>query len=142
MSAIAEFKQQDWVKLLLQDGNTQQPTKANVDPNVVFPFQDDFSVGTIHGANKKAGAPSEAAASSATEIIKTQDNKDNVSILSSKTSSETQSNVVVGSRVASGSNPISGPTANSTQPGAASKRLEDLASNGLASRALGGPIGK
>ncbi len=51
MSAIAEFKHQDWVKLLLQDGNTQQPTKVHIDPNVAFPFQDDFSVGTIQGAN-------------------------------------------------------------------------------------------
>jgi hypothetical protein len=57
MSAIAEFKQQDWVKLLLQDGTTQQPTKAHVDPNVVFPFQNDFSFGTIHGANKKSQWP-------------------------------------------------------------------------------------
>ncbi len=50
MSAIAEFKQQDWVMLLLQDSNAQQPTKAQVNPNVAFPIQDDFSVGTIHGA--------------------------------------------------------------------------------------------
>jgi hypothetical protein len=38
MLAIAEFEQQDWVKLLLQDGNVQQPAKMHVDPNVVFPF--------------------------------------------------------------------------------------------------------
>jgi hypothetical protein len=140
MSAIMEFEQQDWVKLLLQDGNTQQPTKAHFDPNVAFPFQDDFSIGTIQGANKKAGAPSEATAPSATECVEIQDDKDDVSILSTKTSSETQSDVVIGSRVASGSNPIAGPTANSTQPGAASEGLEDPASNGLAGRAVGGPI--
>jgi hypothetical protein len=114
MSAIAEFEQQDWLKLLLQDSNAQQPTKAHINPNVAFPFQNDFFLGTIHGANKKSGAPSEAAAPSATEIVETQDNDDNVSILSTKISSETQSNIVVGSRVASGSNPICSPTANST----------------------------
>jgi hypothetical protein len=142
MSAIVEFKQQDWVKLLLQDGNAQQPTKVHVSPNVVFPFQDGFFIGTIHGASKKAGAPSKAAAPSATEIMETQDNEDNVSILSTKTSSETQSNIVIGSRVASGSKPISGPTADSTQPGAASEGSEDPASDGLAGRAVGGLIGK
>ncbi len=90
MSAIAEFKQQDWVKLLLQDSNAQQPTKVHIDPNVAFPFQDDFSAGTIYSANKNTSAPSEAAAPSATEIMENQDNKDNVRVLSTKTSSETQ----------------------------------------------------
>ncbi len=142
MLAIVEFEQQDWVKLLSQDGNAQQPTKAHVHPNVAFPFQDDFSIGTIHGANKKAGPPSEATAPSATEIVETQDDKGTFSILSAKTSSETQSNVAIGSRVVSGSNPSSSPTADSTQPGAASKGLEDPASNGPAGRAVGGPIGK
>jgi hypothetical protein len=53
ISAIAEFKQQDWVKLLSQDSDAPQPTKAHVNPNMAFPFQDDFSVGTIHGSNQK-----------------------------------------------------------------------------------------
>jgi hypothetical protein len=142
MLAIAEFEQQDWVKLLLQDGNAQQPIKAHANPNVAFPFQDDFSVGTIHGTNKKAGTPSKAAAPSATDIMETQDNEDNVSVLSTKTSSETQSDIVVGSRVASGSKPISGPTADSTQPGATSEGSEDPARNGPAGRAIDGVIGK
>jgi hypothetical protein len=51
MSAIAEFKQQDWVKLLAKDGNTQQSTKAH-------PFQDDLSILTIHRGNAKPAAPS------------------------------------------------------------------------------------
>jgi hypothetical protein len=38
MLAIAEFEQQDWVKLLAQDSNTQQSTKAHVNPNVAFPY--------------------------------------------------------------------------------------------------------
>jgi hypothetical protein len=58
MLAIAEFKQQDWMKLLKQDGNTQQLTMVHINPNVAFPFQDDFSVGTIHGGDAKPTAPS------------------------------------------------------------------------------------
>jgi hypothetical protein len=48
MAAIVDFEQQDWVKQLTQDGNPQNTTKNHVDPNVAFPFQDKFSVGTIH----------------------------------------------------------------------------------------------
>jgi hypothetical protein len=136
MSAIAEFEQQDWVKLLAQDSNTQQLTKAHVDPNVAFPFQDDFSAGTIHGGNAKPAAPS------AKEIMEIQDNKDNISVLTTKTSSGAQLEVFVGSWVASGSNPVSGPTADSTQPGAASIGSEDPASNGPTGGAIGWPIGK
>jgi hypothetical protein len=142
MSAIAEFKQQDWVKLLLQDSGAQQLTKAHIDPNVAFPFQDDFSVGTIRGANAKAATPSTAASPTATEVVEIQDNKDNVSVLPAKTTSKAQSEVTIGSRVASGSNPVSGLTAVSTQPGAASRGLDDPASDGLASGAIGGPMGE
>ncbi len=142
MPAIVEFEQQDWVKLLLQDNSTQQPKKVHINPNVAFPFQDSFSVGTIHGTNAKAPTASAATAPSATEVVEVQDDGENVSILSAKTASEAQSIVVVGSRVASGSNPVSGPTTNSTQPGAASGGLEDPASNGPASGAVGGPRGK
>jgi hypothetical protein len=53
MSAIAEFEQQDWVKLLSQDDVAVPPKKAHVNPNVAFPFQDNFSMGTIHGASAK-----------------------------------------------------------------------------------------
>jgi hypothetical protein len=51
MSAIAEFEQQDWVKALSQGNHSSSSKKKYVNPNVAFPFQDDFSVGTIHGAN-------------------------------------------------------------------------------------------
>jgi hypothetical protein len=81
MSTMAEFEKQDWVKLLAQDGNTQQLTMAHANPNVAFPFQDDFSFGAIHGGNAKPTAPS------AKEIVEIQDNKNNVSILTTKTSS-------------------------------------------------------
>ncbi len=137
-----EFKQQDQVKLLLQDSGTQQPTKAHINPNVVFPFQDDFSVGTIHGANVKASTPRAAAAPTATEVVEIQDNKDDVSVLAGKTSSKAQSKVAIGSRVASSSNPISGPTTVSTHPGAASGGSDDPASDGLAGGAVGGLMGK
>ncbi len=114
MAAIAEFEQQDWVQQLAQGSITQSTTKQHVDPNVAFPFQDNFSVGTIHGANAKAVTPN------MNKVVEIQDNLDNVSILMTKTAGDTQLDVVVGSRVAPGSNPISSPTANSTQPGAAS----------------------
>jgi hypothetical protein len=79
------------VKLLLQDNSTQQPKKAHVNPNMAFPFKDDFFVGTIHGTNAKAPTPSAAAAPSAAEVVEIQDNRDNVSVLSAKTASKAQS---------------------------------------------------
>jgi hypothetical protein len=143
MLATKEFKWQDWVKLLLQDSGAQQPTKAHIDPTVVFPFQDDFSDETIHGADAKASTPSTAVAPTGTEVVKIQDNEDNVSVLTAKTTSKAQSKVAFGSRVASGSNPVSGPTVVSTQPGAASRGSDDPASNGLADGAVvGGLMGK
>jgi hypothetical protein len=56
-----------------------------------------FPVGTIHGGDAKPAAPS------VKEIVEIQENKDNVSILMTKTSSGAQSDVVIGSGVASGS---------------------------------------
>ncbi len=52
MAAIAEFEQQDWVQQLT-GGNMQNigATKQHVDPNMAFPFDDDFSVGTICSAH-------------------------------------------------------------------------------------------
>ncbi len=136
MAAIAEFDQQDWVKQLAQEPTIQQPAKLHVDPNVAFPFQDDFSVGTIHGANAKVNTPN------ASKVVEIQDDEDDVSIFTTKTACETQSEAIVGSRDASGCNPDSGPTANSAPPGAASGGLEDPTSAGPAGRAKGGPIGK
>jgi hypothetical protein len=136
MAAIAKFKQQDWVKQLAQEPAIQQPVKQHVDPNVAFSFQDDFSVGTIHGANAKAVTPN------TNKVVKIQNNKNDDSVLMTKTASETQSEVIVVSRVASGCNPKSGPTADSTPPGAASGGSEDPTSAGQAGRAKGGLIGK
>jgi hypothetical protein len=135
-AAIADFKQQDWVKQLTQEENPRQSTKKHLNPNMAFPFQDDFSIGTIHGTTAKATTPSSS------DIVEIQDNKEDITILTTKTASGAQSEVVVGSRVASGSNPISSPTANSTPPGAIGDRLEDPANAGLGGRAIGGPIVK
>jgi hypothetical protein len=132
---IADFKQQDWVRQLAQEENQGQSTKKHVDPNVAFPFQDDFSIGTIHGANAKTTTPSSS------DIIEIQDNKDDISVLTTKTAIA-QSEVVAGSWVASDSNPVSGPTANSTPPGAAGAGSYDPTSTGLGWRSEGGPIGK
>jgi hypothetical protein len=136
MAAIADFEQQDWVKHLTQEENPRRLTKKHVDPNVAFPFQDDFSIGTIHGATAKATTPSSL------DIVEIQDDKDNITVLMTKTASGAQSEVVVGSRVASNSNPVSGPTTNFTPPGAARDRLEDPANASSGGRAVGKPIAK
>jgi hypothetical protein len=107
MAAIGDFEQQDWVQQLTQEENPRQATKKHVDPNVAFPFQENFSVGTIHGAYAKATTPSTS------NIVEIQDNKYHINVLTTKTASGAQSEVVVGSRVASNSNPVSSPTANS-----------------------------
>jgi hypothetical protein len=114
VSAIVEFEQQDWVKLLAQNNHPKQMTKKHVDPNVAFPFQDDFLIGSIHEGNAKATTLSMK------EVVEIKDNKDDISILMTKTTSGAQSEVIVGSQVSSGSNLVSGPTANSTQPGTTS----------------------
>jgi hypothetical protein len=134
MAAIADFNQQDWVKQLTQEENPRQTTKKLVDPKMAFPFQDNFSVGTIHGANAKAAIPSTL------DIVEIQDNEQDINILTTKTASGAQSEVVVGSRVAFGSNPISDPTTNSTPPGAAGDGLDDPFSASPGGRAKGGPI--
>ncbi len=132
MAAIVDFEQQDWVKQLTQDGNPQNTTKNHVDPNVAFPFQDKFSVGTIHWADTKATIPN------APEVVEITDNVEGTSDLTTKTSRGVQSKVVVGSWVASGSNPVSGQIADSIPPGATSGGLDDPSSPGPAGRAKGG----
>ncbi len=136
MTAIADFEQQDWVMQLTQDNPPRHATKKHVNPNVAFLIQDDFSVSTIHSINAKATTPSTS------EIVEIQDNEEDLSILTTKTSSGVKSEAVVGSRIASGSNPISGPTANSTPPRATSRGLDDPASASPTGKAKRGPIGK
>jgi hypothetical protein len=142
MSAIAEFEQQDWVKLLTQESGDQRPKKTHVNPNAAFPFQDNFSVGTIHGAKAKTPTQDTAAALATAEIVEIKDDDNNVSVLTSKTTSKAQTDIAVGCRVATGSNPVSGPTANFTQSETTSGGSKDPTIAGPASGASGGPDGK
>jgi hypothetical protein len=56
MAAIAKFEQQDWVQQLTGGNAMQSAKQQHVDPKVVFPFGDNFLIGTIHGANTNAKA--------------------------------------------------------------------------------------
>ncbi len=138
MSLIMEFEQQDWVNFLTQDNQQpQQATRKHVDPNVAFPFKDDFSVGNIHGTNAKSvNNPT------AMEIVEIQDNNDDTYTLSG-----VESEVAVGNWVVSSSNPVSGQATNLPQPRTdrtptASGGSHNPASTRPAGRVAGGPIGK
>jgi hypothetical protein len=138
MAAIAEFEQQDWVQQLTGGGHQNiGATKQHVDPNVAFPFDDDFSVGTIHGANV-AKQPNPTAG----EVVEIQDDEDILSALTTKTGADTQPEVVVGCLARSGPNPVVGPTAAATQTEPASGGSSDPTSAGPAGGAVGGPVGK
>jgi hypothetical protein len=126
------------VQHLTGGGSTLHGTaKQHVDPNVAFPFKDDFSIGTIHGAN----ATAKPSSPTVNKVVEIQDDKDNVSILMTKTRADNQSKVVVGSQAASGSNPVVGLTAKSTQTKPASRGSPDPASAGPAGGAAGGAGG-
>ncbi len=85
LSEVIEFKNQDWVKNLAQ-ADSSPPKKHFVDPNAAFPFQDDFSVGTIHGTKTKA--PSREQGADKSDVIEIVDDDDEVSVLMSKTQDE------------------------------------------------------
>jgi hypothetical protein len=141
IAAIAEFEKKGWIQDILKanpDGQ-QDIEKTYVDPNVAFPFQDNFSVGTIHGANaiKSPAAPTSkimvptgsAAAGlpcnqNATIEILDNDTKDDVRVLTTKTQEElfallvkarrkihasTGSWFASGSGISSGSGPVATP---------------------------------
>ena len=114
----------------------------HVNPNAAFPFQDNFSVGIIHGAKEKTPTQDTAAALATAEIVEIKDNDNNVSVLTSKTTSKAQTNIAVGCRVATGSNPFSGPTANFTHSNTTTGGSKDSTIAGPASGASGGPDGK
>ncbi len=139
MAAIAKFEQQDWVQQLTGgEKPTKGAVKQHVDPNVAFPFEDDFSVRTIHGTNA-ANQPTPTSS----KVVEIQDNDDDVSILLTKTGVDNQPiHTKVGSRVASGFNPVVGPTADSTQVETAHGGLPDPATAGPADGGAGGPEGK
>jgi hypothetical protein len=62
------------------------PKKQFADPNMAFPFQDDFSVGTIHGTNMKPPLKDQGAEKA--EVIEIVDDNNNVSVLMTKTQDE------------------------------------------------------
>ncbi len=158
MTAVAEFKNQDWVQDILQASSAPGAIKSYVNPNVAFPFQDNFLVGTIHGANARpANSTNQQAANAKGNnegVIEILDNKDeeDVSVLTTKTQNELVALLVqarkqicsatVGSRVASGSNPPpgSGPAATHSQTNAGGHKSTsaDSASPGTGSNGVGG----
>ncbi len=83
MSAMYKFKSLDWVKNIVQANHNS--TKKHVDPTAAFNFEEDFSVGTIHGKNDTIHT--RTIGKEATEVIKLTDNN-SVSVLSSKTQDE------------------------------------------------------
>jgi hypothetical protein len=138
IAAIAEFEKQDWIQDILKanPAGQQDNKKMYVNPNVAFPLQDNFSVGTIHGANvtkslaaptSEITAPNGSAAAglpcnqNATIEILDNDAEDDVSVLTTKTQEElvallvkdrrqmyasTGSWVASGSGIPSGSGPV------------------------------------
>jgi hypothetical protein len=83
--AIIEFESQDWVKNLAQ-ADANHPKKQFADPYTAFLFQDDFSVGTIHGTNMKPPLRDQGAKKA--KAIKIADNDNDVSVLTTKTQDE------------------------------------------------------
>lgn len=112
MSAVYEFESLDWLKNIVQTDHNLK--KKHVDPTAAFDFEDDFSVGTIHGKNddihtRKVGIDTAA-------VIDVADD-DEVSIISPKTQDGLAA--AAGSRVATGSTPpVVGLTAAATPAGA------------------------
>jgi hypothetical protein len=134
-----------------------------VDPNVAFPFQDDFSVGTIHGANamKSPGAPTSKITSptgstaaglpcnhNATIEILDNNTEDDLSALTTKTQEELvallvkarrQIHASTGSRVASSSSPSGrGPAA--TPPPSKAGYQQTAPTNSAASGVSGAAV--
>ena len=102
---VAEFKNQDWVKDILNGDSSgkKRSAKAYANPNVAFPFEGNFSVWTIHGANtpqppvvppaNKAAPislrPTETCNNQTTTIEILDDNaKDDISVLTTKMQEE------------------------------------------------------
>ncbi len=123
MPAVYKFESLDWVKDIMHAEHN--PTKKHVDPTAAFNFEEDFSVGTIHGKNNVIHTVTTG--KGATTAIELSDD-DNVSILTSKTQDDTDALVEQeqrrstrspGDRVATGSRHSAiGPTADATPAGA------------------------
>jgi hypothetical protein len=157
MAAVAEFENQDWVQDIIQVNSNSTTEKVYVDPNVAFPFQDNFSVGTIHSTNavtKKSNTQQETGnKSNEEEVIKILDNndEDDVSFLTTKTQDKLAALLVQarkqlsgasdGSRVASGSDlsPRSSPAIMHSQINAGGQ--ESIFSNSAPSGTDGNGVG-
>jgi hypothetical protein len=153
--AVIKFKSQDWVKNLAQ-ADANPPKKQFADPNTAFPFQDNFSVGTIHGTNMKP--PSKDQGAEKAKVMKNVNDNNNVSVLTMKTQDKLlalllqerrKSKSAIGRWAASGTNPlVSSPTANATPVGAtrttpaAAEGSQIPPSTGNEGRVDGGPVGK
>ena len=75
-------------------------------------------------------------------MVEINNDKDDVSVLTTKTRADNQPEVVVGSRAAPGSNPVVGPAAAPNDTKTASGGSSDPASSGPVGGAAGGPVGK
>jgi hypothetical protein len=157
MAAIVEFENQDWVQDILQTSSNATKEKAYVNPNIAFPFQDNFLVGTIHSTNagiNKSTLQQAASDTNQTEgVTKIMDNNDDndVSVLASKTQDKLVALLVqarkqlsgasVGSRVATGSGlpPGSGPVAmpSPTNAGGQESTLANSAPSGTDGNGIG-----
>ncbi len=109
---------------------------------MAFPFQDDFTVGTIHGGKVTTPTKNMAEPMTTAEVLEIDDVDDDVSVLTTKTTSEKHTNSAVGRLVASGSNPTNGSTTNPTQPRTVSGGSADPTGTDPESRAAGEPRGK
>jgi hypothetical protein len=153
MSAVYKFESLDWVKNILQADHNS--TKKHVDPTAAFNFEENFSVGTIHGKNDTIHP--RTIGKEVTEVIELTD-VNNVSILSSKTQDNLVALVVqerrrsmltAGTRVATGPRPPAiDHTANATPAGAtgivpvAAEGSPISSSTGTDGSVDGGPGGK
>ena len=142
MASITEFEQFEWVKTLTQETNSTATKKTTHNENsMAFNFQDNFSVGTIHGTNAKTTSKDSGEPAAAAEVVEIKDDNDDVSVLTTKTTGEIQ-NGVSGSRAASGSTSVDGPAANSCQPETGRGGSPNPATASLTGGGAGGPSGK
>jgi hypothetical protein len=155
LSVVIKFENQEWVENLAQANKTNHK-KNYVNPNAAFPFQDNFSVETIHGSNMKV--PSKDQGAEEAKVIEIVDNDKDVSVLTTKTQDKLlalllqerqKSKSAIGRRAASGTNPlVSSPTANATPAGAtgtapiAAEGSPIPPSTGNKGRVNGGPVGE
>ncbi len=129
MSAVMEFGIQDWVKNIAKVDQSNL-MKKHVDPNVVFPFHNNFSVGAIHGKNTMTTSKDQAAGTAPKDMATVKEiieDKDDIRVLTTKTQDKLlallvqerqKSKSTVSIPVASSSDPpIGGLIANTTPAG-------------------------